>query len=113
MTASLGELALDLLQQIAPLARIDAFVQRGDQRLEFGIRISEIIVIAGIDVVVQGFGMSHDAHVEVMAGVDLIQPLRPFEIFDAQSNSDLRQLRGDDFAAATRIARAAAASASW
>ena len=55
----------------------------GDQRLEFGIRIAEVIVIAGIDVVVQGFGMTHDAHVEVMAGVDLIQPLRPFEIFDA------------------------------
>ncbi len=83
MTASVGELALNLLQQIFAHRGVNAIVQCGDQRLEFGIRIAEVIVIARINVVVQWFGMTHDAHVEVMAGVDLVEPLRPFEIFDS------------------------------
>ena len=49
--------------------------------------------------------MAHDAHVVVMAGVDLIEPLRPLQILDVESNADLRQLRGDDLSAAARITR--------
>ena len=99
-----GELALDLLQQIPAHSGFNAVVQRGDQRLEFGIRIAEIVVIARVDIVVQRFGMTHDAHVEVMTGIDLIQPLRPFEIFDSDADSNLPELRCDDFAAAARVA---------
>ena len=99
-----GELALNLLQQLFAPGGVNAIVQCGDQRLEFGIRVAEVIVVAGVDVVVQRFGMTHDAHVEVMAGVDLIEPLRPFEIFDFDADADLRQLRGDNLTAAPRVA---------
>ena len=75
------------------LQRIDRILERCDQRLEFRVRIAEVIVIAGIDVVIQGLGMHHDAHVVVMPGEHLIQPLRPFEIFDASRMPTRRTAR--------------------
>ena len=100
----LGELALDLLQQVAASAGIHGIVQRADQCLELRIGVTEVISIARVDVVVHGLGMTDDGHVEVMARIDLIEPLRPFEIFDPQANTGLGELRRDDLAAAPGVA---------
>ncbi len=49
--------------------------------------------------------MAHDAHIEVVPGEYLIQPLRPFQIFDRHMDADLREFGRHDLAAAPRIAR--------
>jgi hypothetical protein len=101
----LRELALDLTEQLVPPRRVDGVVESGDQRLEVRIRVAEIIVVARVNIVVHGLDVGHDAHVEIMARENLVEPLRPLEVLDAHANTDRGKLRGGDLARAACIAR--------
>src|SRR5690606_8362476 len=71
--------------------------------VEGRIVVVEVIILARIDIDVVRLGVRDDGEVVVLAGEDLIQPLRPLDRDDLGLDADLAQLRGDDLAAKTRI----------
>ena len=98
-----GDLGLDITQPVIASGIGACRFVAADQRIEIRIGITEVVVVASVDGEIHRLDVLDDRQVEFPPAEHLVEPLRPLDVFDVEPNADLRELRGDDFARATRV----------
>ena len=99
----IGDAALQIAQQAVARRLVRGGVHLGQQGVEGGAVVAEVVVLAAVDVVVHRLDVLDDGQVELAALEHLIQPLGPFQILDLRADARLRQLRDQHLAAAPGV----------
>ena len=78
-------------------------LEGGNQGIEVGIGVTEIVVIARINAEIHRLDVFDDRQLELAATEYLVEPLGPLEVFDVDANADPGKLRCDDLSGAPRV----------